>query len=708
MNTLLTMADRLKLIKTRNAALSILGICALTLHMERAAQAVSFSGADSRIVYAGRTVADSWPYSPDGKRVKFYWSGAEIHIKFSGSTSIRMNMRVTEERDGNGNLIVPGTPVSFAYILDGQPLTNTGTGWNPPIRHDNILTLGDTQTVATGLTTGTHTLTIRNDVDSNSVSFLETLILDDGATLQQADPLPPHRIEFYGDSVTIGGSPIQTGVAPAGSDQNDDQYWTGSNWYNYVGQTSRNFNADFRIAAKGGMGVKYGFALPLTLRDCWNKIGPNGNLAVYDTSKWKPDVAVLAIGQNDQFNYPTNIPYSQAYQGFSDAYLAQIRDLRNAYPSAVIICMNTTMTDPGFFSNVFMAVQNDPTLGADPKILLKTNPNQNYGSHPHIVQHKQIADNLTQWISSATGWTVIGGGGGGGTLGTADTSLSGSYTLAPACSTGSRLDANAGGTANGTKVQIWAANSTAPQTWNFVKLSNNIYKIQASYATGQVLDVNGSGGSGTIVQLWADNGSAAQQWAAYKNADGSETLVPQCSTSSALDVSNSGTANGTQVQIYSQNGGNAQKWTLTSVGGAITNVAQGKAASASSSWDTTTFTPAKSVDNNIATGWSPSGTDTLPWLEVDLGQAYTISQIKLVTRQDVDQVATRRNFTIWASNNPDMSQGHVVLGTQGSTALAYKATYSTTVTDTTKYRYIAALKTTNEYFFISELQVMGR
>ncbi len=136
------------------------------------------------------------------------------------------------------------------------------------------------------------------------------------------------------------------------------------------------------------------------------------------------------------------------------------------------------------------------------------------------------------------------------------------------------------------------------------------------------------------------------------------------------------------------------------------NVAVGKTAAASSTYSTD-YSAAKANDGSNATGWSPTGADTSPWWQVDLGQAYTLSQIKLVTRQDMDQSVTRQNFAIWASNNADMSQGHVVLCSQGSTPLAYQATFTCAVTDTTAYRYVAAVKTANEYFFITELQVFG-
>ncbi len=137
-----------------------------------------------------------------------------------------------------------------------------------------------------------------------------------------------------------------------------------------------------------------------------------------------------------------------------------------------------------------------------------------------------------------------------------------------------------------------------------------------------------------------------------------------------------------------------------------TDLALHKKASASSVYSSG-YTAGKADDGNNATGWSPKGSDKGAWWEVDLGSAHTLSQIQLITRQDVDQPETRHNFVIWASNNADMSKGHVVLGTQGSDTLPYQSTWTTNVTDTTAYRYVAVLKTDGGYFFVSELKVLG-
>ena len=137
---------------------------------------------------------------------------------------------------------------------------------------------------------------------------------------------------------------------------------------------------------------------------------------------------------------------------------------------------------------------------------------------------------------------------------------------------------------------------------------------------------------------------------------------------------------------------------------ASVNLALNKAVTVSSQQDSN-HRPGYAVDGNNTTGWSSANVaqDRYPWFQVDLGQPYVIGQIKLVTNQKDDEPETRRNFTIWASNNPDMAMGHVVLGKQDGTSLPYKATYSLRVTDTRAYRYIAIVKSGHGH--ITELKV---
>ena len=135
------------------------------------------------------------------------------------------------------------------------------------------------------------------------------------------------------------------------------------------------------------------------------------------------------------------------------------------------------------------------------------------------------------------------------------------------------------------------------------------------------------------------------------------------------------------------------------------NLAYAKTASASTVYNSS-YTANKGNDGSISTGWSPLGTDTLPWWQVDLGSAYTITQIDLVTRQGMDQIDARRNFEIRASNDINFAT-YTVLSSQPSIPLAYQATWSAKISNGTTFRYIRAAKTLSEYFFIEELKVTG-
>jgi hypothetical protein len=116
------------------------------------------------------------------------------------------------------------------------------------------------------------------------------------------------------------------------------------------------------------------------------------------------------------------------------------------------------------------------------------------------------------------------------------------------------------------------------------------------------------------------------------------------------------------------------------------------------------FGAADANDENISTGWSPTGQDSRPWWQVDLGASYLISTIELVLRQDIDQPPTRHNFEILASNVCDFSS-YIVLGRQGETLLDHQARWFASSNSSTPFRYIRAVKTSDEYFYFSELKV---
>lgn len=134
----------------------------------------------------------------------------------------------------------------------------------------------------------------------------------------------------------------------------------------------------------------------------------------------------------------------------------------------------------------------------------------------------------------------------------------GNHTLTPQNALGSRLDAAAWGTANGTGVDLWSASGNGNQTWTFTNEGGNVYKIQPSYDLGLCLDV----AYPSAVDLWADNGGSNQRWAAALVSGNIYTLAPLSAPGSCLNVYGGGTANGTAIDIGTGSGGSNQQWAI--------------------------------------------------------------------------------------------------------------------------------------------------
>ncbi|MDG5805783.1 RICIN domain-containing protein [Streptomyces ossamyceticus] len=133
------------------------------------------------------------------------------------------------------------------------------------------------------------------------------------------------------------------------------------------------------------------------------------------------------------------------------------------------------------------------------------------------------------------------------------------------------------------------------------------------------------------------------------------------------------------------------------------NLAYNKPASSSSVYSSA-WVAAKANDNSSSTGWSPTGSDTSSWWQVDLGQAHQLGQFSVTTRQDLDQSTTRSQFEIRGSNDPSFATC-TVLGRQGATTLPLASTLTGDIDVRQKFRYVRVAKTDGAYFFIADFSV---
>ena len=328
-----------------------------------------FIGADDpNIVYTGRIVFDD-PEAP-----VFGWPGTYLMANFEG-TSINVKMNNLDDGDG--------TIYFTAVVDDGTPV---------------VLDFPNgrcTRAAATGLTDTVHELLLfkRSEHYDGSIAF-EGFILDDGKSLSVAPSRPDRRIEFYGDSVTVGLALDSTG------DQQLNEYT--NNYLAYGALTARNFDAEYHCMAISGIPLVRAWGSETDMpNNYYYRHDPTSGSSYWDFSQWIPDVVVVNLGQNDSW---FNVSQTDMENGYIDFGLT----LRGHYPGAHIIfalgSMNATAPGkpwPGYLEN---AVDTLNTTYSDPDVYSVIFPYDGLGTHPHAPEHEDMATQLTTFIEGITGW----------------------------------------------------------------------------------------------------------------------------------------------------------------------------------------------------------------------------------------------------------------------------------------------------------------
>lgn len=115
--------------------------------------------------------------------------------------------------------------------------------------------------------------------------------------------------------------------------------------------------------------------------------------------------------------------------------------------------------------------------------------------------------------------------------------------------------------ANGTRIQLYAANGTNTQRFRFRKIGNGTYGI-ANVNSGKVLDVyGGSTSNGAVLQQYGSNNTVAQQWTVRDYGSGKISLI-SVNANKAIDVPGANYASSVALQLYAPNGTAAQQWVI--------------------------------------------------------------------------------------------------------------------------------------------------
>ena len=273
-----------------------------------------------------------------------------------------------------------------------------------------------TITLAENLPNIEHEAVIFKRQDGQHYIQLLNFGLDDGAQIMP--PLtaePTRRIEVFGDSVSCGER-NEAALYVGKPDPEVDLSGYSNSWQSYAAITARNLGAALHDTSQGGASLIDGigwFAGPdyVGQESIWDRIEYNpalGETKPWDFRRFTPQVAIVAIGQND--SHPVDF-MAHDYDGeqavhWRARYVDFLRAIHARYPQATIVCITTLlMHDPAWDRAIDEAVQTfNATVGVSTHTVahhfLFTRNGAATPGHPRVAEHEEMARELTAFIES--------------------------------------------------------------------------------------------------------------------------------------------------------------------------------------------------------------------------------------------------------------------------------------------------------------------
>ena len=339
---------------------------------------------NSSLIYSGMIdlsdpFAIVWTYPGTFVRMKF--KGTQLFVHVRNKHNYWNNYLGVAEGDAQTKLLLPEEGEATIEI----PLQTT---------QDNIheVTIFKRQDAC-------HELTILGfEINCNT---------DDECELLEASPLPPRRIEVYGDSVSAGEVSEAVDYVAKSDPEHNGEY--SNSWYSYAWIAARKLDAQLHDIAQGGVALLdntgwYHEPDYIGMEQVWNKMRYNpdyGTVKDWDFSKYTPDIVIVAIGQNDSHpdDYMKTDYEGEKAKNWRIHYRQFLAKLRETYPDAWIICCTTLLQhDIGWDMSISQAVLDI----ADKKIshcVFQRNGKATPG-HLRIPEAEEMAEELCHYIHS--------------------------------------------------------------------------------------------------------------------------------------------------------------------------------------------------------------------------------------------------------------------------------------------------------------------
>lgn len=265
-----------------------------------------------------------------------------------------------------------------------------------------------------GLTQGTHTVRFTKLNEAELGTFKLASLTSDGTVL--ATPAAARRIEFVGDSITLGYG--VEGTRPCDNNsamENVLKAWSGV--------TGTALGADVSVIAWSGHGLMrnaVGVSDTATMADIYLRTAATDTTATYGFPQAStPQAVVINLGTND-FTYLASGSDAQRemldQNAFTSAYVTFVKAIRGRYPQATIVLASSPMLTDTYptaaeaqHTSQLKAITAVQTQLSDPNVRVLDIPTMDTtvsacDYHPSAAEQGTMSGLLVTELKSALGW----------------------------------------------------------------------------------------------------------------------------------------------------------------------------------------------------------------------------------------------------------------------------------------------------------------
>lgn len=319
-----------------------------------------------------------------GNFVVLMWSGSAVTVGFVG---VSLEAYVWSEETAYLDVFVDGEEHPSSMIKLSFPEENPTT-----------------VPVVSGLPYGPHVVTLYKRTESSFGDWLFYGVRVFGrAEKDLLPPLPEHKIEFIGNSITCGYDVLIPSVGMDFDMAYQDSY------YSYAGQTAKILGAEAHIICGSGRGIYVNFNGTMAGRipEVYGLTGTHSPLVVaWDHGQWHPDVIVMNLGTNDFASGKNDSAH------FVNATVDFVQQLRSLHPDAKIVILDGPMLVGEYMAKCRRYLDRSKEILEEMGVTdlfrfsLEPKGENPLGLNSHPTKDKAIVDaeSLSAWMRSEFGW----------------------------------------------------------------------------------------------------------------------------------------------------------------------------------------------------------------------------------------------------------------------------------------------------------------